>query len=101
MTAQPGYPQISMSKPACGEAGKTGDWRSNRPVMTAEKCLAVRKGEVTCQLCWAYCPDSCISRGIGPVIDLEYCKGCGICAQVCPAGAIEMVPEAEHGICAL
>jgi Pyruvate/2-oxoacid:ferredoxin oxidoreductase delta subunit len=27
-------------------------------------------------------------------IDLDFCKGCGICAAECPCGAIEMVPEA-------
>ena len=26
-------------------------------------------------------------------IDLDYCKGCGICARECPCGAIEMRPE--------
>ncbi len=26
-------------------------------------------------------------------IDLDYCKGCGICVKECPCGAIEMVPE--------
>jgi pyruvate ferredoxin oxidoreductase delta subunit len=25
--------------------------------------------------------------------NLNHCKGCGVCAKVCPAGAIEMVPE--------
>jgi ferredoxin len=25
--------------------------------------------------------------------DLDYCKGCGICATECPCGAIEMIPE--------
>jgi len=28
-----------------------------------------------------------------PRIDYEYCKGCGICAQVCPTKAISMVEE--------
>ncbi len=26
-------------------------------------------------------------------IDLDYCKGCGICVSECPSGAIKMVPE--------
>jgi Pyruvate/2-oxoacid:ferredoxin oxidoreductase delta subunit len=25
--------------------------------------------------------------------DLEYCKGCGICAEECPTKAIEMITE--------
>ena len=91
--------EISMSKPAVGEAGKTGDWRSSYPVIAESVCLAVKQGRETCQICWAYCPDACISRGVPPTIALEYCKGCGICAQECPADAIEMVPEAEHGTC--
>ena len=28
-------------------------------------------------------------------IDLDYCKGCGICAAECPCGAIDMVPERD------
>ena len=26
-------------------------------------------------------------------IDLDFCKGCGLCVQECPCGAIEMIPE--------
>jgi Pyruvate/2-oxoacid:ferredoxin oxidoreductase delta subunit len=26
--------------------------------------------------------------------NLDYCKGCGVCAQECPCGAIQMIPEA-------
>jgi 2-oxoacid:acceptor oxidoreductase gamma subunit (pyruvate/2-ketoisovalerate family) len=25
--------------------------------------------------------------------DLDFCKGCGLCAEECPSGAIEMEPE--------
>ncbi|MDF1542310.1 MAG: 4Fe-4S binding protein [Anaerosomatales bacterium] len=93
------HQRISMSRPSPGEAGRTGDWRSSRPVMQAELCLAVKADTATCQLCWAYCPDACFAKGVPPAIELEYCKGCGICAQECPSGAIVMVPEREHGVC--
>jgi len=48
-----------------------------------------------CLLCWLYCPDAVIVRAKdGSVsINYDYCKGCGICAEVCPAKAITMVME--------
>ncbi|MCK5239384.1 MAG: 4Fe-4S binding protein, partial [Candidatus Thorarchaeota archaeon] len=30
-----------------------------------------------------------------PHIDYDYCKGCGICSQVCPPKCIEMVRTGE------
>jgi 2-oxoacid:acceptor oxidoreductase delta subunit (pyruvate/2-ketoisovalerate family) len=49
-----------------------------------------------CDNCYGMCPDNAIIK-LGPgnrfEINLEYCKGCGICAAECPAGAIQMVPE--------
>ena len=85
--------EISMSTPSPGEAGDTGDWRTARPVLCAERCLAVKQEDLSCQLCWVYCPDACMARGIPPTVDLRYCKGCGICAEVCPVDAVRMVPE--------
>jgi 2-oxoacid:acceptor oxidoreductase delta subunit (pyruvate/2-ketoisovalerate family) len=49
-----------------------------------------------CDNCYGVCPDNAITKlgpGKGFAIDLDYCKGCGLCAAECPAGAIEMVPE--------
>lgn len=62
---------------------KTGDWRTITPVYLPNVCRQ-------CLLCVAYCPDSSIpvvheKRG---AFDLDHCKGCGICAKVCPFGAI-------------
>jgi pyruvate ferredoxin oxidoreductase delta subunit len=86
-----------MSRPAAGEAGETGDWRTARPVLERGKCLAVRQDDLACQLCWVYCPDVCITQGVPPAVDLTYCKGCGICAEVCPVDAITMVAERAEG----
>ncbi|TDB37788.1 MAG: pyruvate ferredoxin oxidoreductase [Actinobacteria bacterium] len=91
--------EIAQSNPSIGEAGATGDWRNDYPVIVAGTCVAVKQGKITCQICWAHCPDACISQGMLPVIDLTYCKGCGICAEVCPHHAIGMRAEAEHGVC--
>ncbi len=50
-----------------------------------------------CDNCFLFCPDGAIRRkkGGGYEIDLDYCKGCGICAAECPRGAISM--ERERG----
>lgn len=78
-----------------GEAGKTGTWRMLRPVLIPETCLVVKSGKPTCHLCWQFCPESTVSRTIPPSFDLEYCKGCGICAAECPTNAIQMILEKE------
>ena len=68
---------------------KTGAWRALKPVYHVDKCKK-------CLLCWVYCPEpSTIIRKEDDTIEInyDYCKGCGICAKVCPIGAIEMVRE--------
>ncbi|MHA1732951.1 MAG: 4Fe-4S binding protein [Promethearchaeota archaeon] len=83
----------SIQHPVTGEAGKTGSWRTFRPVIDPSSCTAVKKGEHVCHLCWLYCPEATVSRAIPPEINYDYCKGCGICAEECPAGAIHMEEE--------
>ncbi len=85
----------AMSSPTKGEAGITGQWRTARPVVDHTKCLAAKMGKVTCLQCWVFCPEAVIEKDIPITVDLEYCKGCGICAGVCPSGAIEMAPETQ------
>jgi pyruvate ferredoxin oxidoreductase delta subunit len=80
---------------ARGEAGRTGDWRAKRPIIDLSKCTPCKKQKDTCYLCWLYCPDGTVKRAIPVEIDLEYCKGCGVCAQVCPTKAITMEDEED------
>jgi pyruvate ferredoxin oxidoreductase delta subunit len=74
---------------------KTGAWRqSMKPRWYADRCTQ-------CLNCWYFCPDVAIrmsDEGKVVGIDYDYCKGCGICADVCPekANAIEMIPESEE-----
>ncbi len=65
-------------------------------VAAARACLAT--GDCTfCDVCQLLCPDLAITRDPrGHIqIDLDYCKGCGLCAYFCPKGAMRM--EAERG----
>ncbi|MEM2974622.1 MAG: 4Fe-4S binding protein [Candidatus Micrarchaeia archaeon] len=42
--------------------------------------------------CIEHCPDICISFDTArkAEVDFDYCKGCGICAELCPVKAIVM-----------
>ncbi len=86
----------ALSSPALGEAGRTGDWRDKKPVIDETKCVPSIKGQPACFLCWLFCPEGVISMTIPVEINLEYCKGCGICAEECPSKAITMVGEEDH-----
>ena len=77
---------------------KNAGWRNMRPVLDAGKCTG-------CLQCYLYCPDGCIFRPApqtadaagtaAVVIDYDFCKGCGVCVEVCRFGALAMVPESE------
>ena len=68
-----------VTEPGSTAEYKTGTWRTLKPVHDMAKCTH-------CMTCWVYCPDSSIlvkdGKWVG--IDYDHCKGCGICANVCP-----------------
>jgi pyruvate ferredoxin oxidoreductase delta subunit len=72
---------------------KTGTWRTFRPVWTKEKCI-------NCLQCWLICPDMSILAKDGKLngFDYDHCKGCGLCAYICPVKgkAIKMEKETKE-----
>jgi Pyruvate/2-oxoacid:ferredoxin oxidoreductase delta subunit len=74
------------------EAKQEGIWDRERALQEAERCLSCG----TCNLCLqcvSFCPDASIRLDEDEahvVVDLDHCKGCGICAYECPRGIITM-----------
>jgi NADPH-dependent glutamate synthase beta subunit-like oxidoreductase len=66
----------------------------------ARRCLSCGNC-FSCDNCYGVCPDNAVVKLAehdaanvnGYAVDLDYCKGCGICVSECPSGAIRMEPE--------
>ena len=71
-------------------SASVADWRIEKPIFAKDYCI-------DCQFCWVYCPDmSIISRDKKMIVmDMDHCKGCGICVEVCPTNpkSLLMFPE--------
>ena len=78
---RPATPQETLDKP--------------RRIASARRCFQC--GTCTfCMRCYDYCPDLAIQmngKAKERAIDYDHCKGCGICAEECPRGAISWVHE--------
>jgi pyruvate ferredoxin oxidoreductase delta subunit len=75
-------------RPGSAKEYHTGSWRALRPVWDNAKCIK-------CGICYIFCPEGCISADADGYFtaDLDYCKGCGICAHECWPQAIKIVGE--------
>lgn len=80
--------------PSNGNAvvNKTGSWRTQRPIFNAAVCTQ-------CMLCWLHCPDDSILLEEGKVvgIDIDHCKGCGICSAECGSKPVKAMTMAQGG----
>jgi len=72
-----------------------GGLTEDNALFEARRCLSCGNC-FECDNCYGVCPDNAVIK-LGPGkryrIDLDFCKGCGLCAKECPCGAIDMVPE--------
>jgi len=82
-----------VSDPAAeAEAKQEGTGDRERALQETERCLSCG----TCNLCLqcvSFCPDASIrldENKTAVTVDLDHCKGCGICAYECPRGVITM-----------
>jgi pyruvate ferredoxin oxidoreductase gamma subunit len=78
-----------IDRPGSSEEFNTGNWRTGgKPIIDRDKCI-------NCGFCRIFCPDNAYRPAGEDSFEWEqrYCKGCGICAEECPKGAIEMREE--------
>ncbi len=74
-----------------------GGLDESNALFEARRCLSCGNC-FACDNCYGVCPDNAVLKldpgvAYGYAIDLDYCKGCGMCVAECPCGALEMVPE--------
>lgn len=88
-------PQLDLVRRTSSFDEVQGGLARDTALYEARRCLSCGNC-FECDNCYGVCPDNAVIK-LGPgnrfAIDLDYCKGCGICAAECPCGAIEMVPE--------
>ena len=74
-----------------------GGLNEDTALLEARRCLSCGNC-FNCDNCYAVCPDNAVIK-LGPgnryAINYDYCKGCGLCAEECPCGAIDMVKEVK------
>jgi NADPH-dependent glutamate synthase beta subunit-like oxidoreductase len=72
-----------------------GGLAEDTALFEARRCLSCGNC-FECDNCYGVCPDNAVVK-LGPgkrfEINYDYCKGCALCAEECPCGAIAMVPE--------
>jgi len=70
-----------IREPGSTATSNMSGWRSKMPIIDSkkakDKCL---------ERAWLTCPDGAIFRDASGKfkVNYKYCKGCGICAEVCP-----------------
>ncbi|TCN42202.1 2-oxoacid:acceptor oxidoreductase delta subunit (pyruvate/2-ketoisovalerate family) [Kribbella orskensis] len=87
-------PRLDLARRIATFDEVTGGLDASTALFEARRCMSCGNC-LECDNCFSVCPDNAVIK-LGPgryEIDLDFCKGCGLCAAECPSGAIEMFPE--------
>jgi 2-oxoacid:acceptor oxidoreductase delta subunit (pyruvate/2-ketoisovalerate family) len=89
-------PRLELARRQSTFEEVVGGLDESTALFEARRCLSCGNC-FSCDNCFGVCPDNAVRKTGDPdrpyAIDLDFCKGCGICVAECPSGAIEMVPE--------
>ncbi len=88
-------PYLDLARRRASFEEVVGGLDSDTALLEARRCLSCGNC-FECDTCYGVCPDNAIIK-LGPgqryEVNYDYCKGCGVCAEECPCGAIDMVKE--------
>lgn len=88
-------PQLELARRTSSFDEVQGGLTEDNALFEARRCLSCGNC-FECDNCYGVCPDNAVIK-LGPgkrfAFNYDYCKGCGVCVQECPCGAIDMVPE--------
>ena len=90
-------PVLALARRRASFEEMVGGLNQDTALLEARRCLSCGNC-FECDNCYAVCPDNAVIKlGTGNrfAIDYDYCKGCGLCAEECPCGAIDMVKEVK------
>jgi Pyruvate/2-oxoacid:ferredoxin oxidoreductase delta subunit len=85
-------PSLTLALSVGAETKHEGTWERERALRETGRCLCCG----TCNLCLqcvSSCPEACMRLDddkTAVAVDLDFCKGCGICAHECPRVVITM-----------
>ena len=88
-------PQLEVARRQSGFEEIVGGLDESTALLEARRCLSCGNC-FECDTCYGVCPDNAIIKlgpGRGYEVKEDFCKGCGMCAEECPCGAIDMVKE--------
>jgi NADPH-dependent glutamate synthase beta subunit-like oxidoreductase len=89
-------PRLDVARRASNFDEVVSGLDQDNALFEARRCLSCGNC-FSCDNCYGVCPDNAVIKLGQPgelyEIDLDFCKGCGLCVAECPCGAIEMVPE--------
>lgn len=88
-------PILALARRRASFEELVGGLDADTALLEARRCLSCGNC-FECDNCYAVCPDNAVIK-LGPgnrfAFKYDYCKGCGLCAEECPCGAIDMVKD--------
>jgi NADPH-dependent glutamate synthase beta subunit-like oxidoreductase/Pyruvate/2-oxoacid:ferredoxin oxidoreductase delta subunit len=84
-------PRSGAARPLDEETSTIG---TEAAFVEIERCLSCGHCN-ECGVCFVLCPDAAIRWDGGPVVDYEFCKGCGICVAECSGHTMILINERD------